>query len=64
MLARAGAGISHYRLHPPAEGGFLPKIYNLATTPMSVGRKMDFQRNQVTPCIAFEDSRTESSLQR
>jgi AraC family transcriptional regulator len=41
---------------------FLPKIYNLATTAMSVGRKMDLQRNQVTPSIAFNDNQSEGSL--
>ncbi len=42
---------------------FLPKIYNLATTLLGLGPKMDFQRNQVTPCTASENSsKSESSL--
>jgi AraC family transcriptional regulator len=34
---------------------FLPKIYNLATTQMRVGPKMDLQRNQVTSCTALKN---------
>lgn len=59
----SGRRISRDHSYPAAEIGFLPKIYNLATTPMSVGPKMDFQRNQVTPCIASQNSSPrESSL--
>ncbi len=34
---------------------FLLKIYIFATNPMPLGRKIDLQRNQVTPCIAAQN---------